>query len=266
MPAAPPDRGPFPLPRSARIALFASGRGSNLASLLAAFPPATSGAVSDADASHDRARDRADAHAGAAAPLARVALAIVNVPGAPAAERARAAGVPVRELPWRRGHGTRRAFEAAAQAALDHAGIDLICLAGFMRILSPAFTARWAGRIVNVHPSLLPAFRGLHAQRQALAAGVAESGCTIHLVDAGVDSGRILLQRRVPVRPDDDETTLAARILEQEHLAYPEAVRGLLRGQAACVAASGREADAATGPPAGAVTTGATHDRTEETP
>jgi len=109
--------------------------------------------------------------------------------------------------------------------------VDLICLAGFMRILSPGFTRRWAGRIVNVHPSLLPAFRGLHAQRQALQAGVTTTGCTIHLVDAGVDTGRIVLQRRVPVLPGDDESTLADRILDQEHVAYPEAVRRLLRGE-----------------------------------
>jgi phosphoribosylglycinamide formyltransferase-1 len=190
--------------------VFASGRGSNLASLLAAFPPR--GEANDAS-------------------LGRVALVLGNVPGAAAHQRAADAGVPARTIPWRRGEGDRETFETAAQAELDAHGIDLVCLAGFMRVLSPDFVTRWAGRIVNVHPSLLPAFRGLRAQRQALRAGVRESGCTIHLVDAGVDTGRVLLQRRVPVRPDDTEQTLAERILAEEHVAYPEAVRRLLRGE-----------------------------------
>lgn len=220
MPAGAPDAdprcSPFPLPRTARLAVLASGRGSNLASLLNAFP------AWDAPATDDRA---------ARQPLGRVVLMAGNVPGAPALARAQAAGVPARTIPWTRGEGDRVTFERELQASLDEHGVDLICLAGFMRILSPQFTQRWAGRIVNVHPSLLPAFRGLRAQRQALQAGAATSGCTIHLVDAGVDTGRIVLQRRVPVLPGDDEGTLADRILEQEHLAYPEAVRRLLRGQ-----------------------------------
>ncbi len=207
---------PFPLPRTARLAVLASGRGSNLASLLDAFP------AWEAPAEGDDA---------AGQPLGRVVLMVGNVPGAPALARARAAGVQARTIPWTREEGDRVTFERELQASLNDHGVDLICLAGFMRILSPAFTRRWAGRIVNVHPSLLPAFRGLHAQRQALQAGAATSGCTIHLVDAGVDTGRIVLQRRVPVLPGDDEATLAARILEQEHLAYPEAVRRLLRGE-----------------------------------
>ena len=205
---------PFPLPRTARLAILASGRGSNLASLLNAFPPRQ---ASDAPES--------------AMPPARVVLVASNVPGAPALARAEAADVHARTIPWTRQEGDRLAFERELQATLDHHGVDLICLAGFMRILSPGFTERWAGRIVNVHPSLLPAFRGLHAQRQALQAGVTTSGCTIHLVDAGVDTGRIVLQRRVPVLPGDDESALADRILDQEHLAYPEAVRRLLRGE-----------------------------------
>lgn len=209
---------PFPLPRTARLAVLASGRGSNLASLLDAFP------AWEAPAEGDDA---------AGQPLGRVVLMVGNVPGAPALARARAAGVQARTIPWTREEGDRVTFERELQASLNDHGVDLICLAGFMRILSPAFTRRWAGRIVNVHPSLLPAFRGLHAQRQALQAGAATSGCTIHLVDAGVDTGRIVLQRRVPVLPGDDEATLAARILEQEHLAYPEAVRRLLRGEVA---------------------------------
>ncbi len=219
---------PFPLPRTARLAVLASGRGSNLASLLNAFPPpeAPSGSAVSPDADSSR-----DADASTEPPPARVVLVVSNVPGAAALARAEAAGVAARPIAWMRRVGDRVTFERELQASLDEHGVDLICLAGFMRILSPAFTRRWAGRIVNVHPSLLPAFRGLHAQRQALQAGATTSGCTIHLVDAGVDTGRIVLQRRVPVLPDDDEHTLADRILEQEHLAYPEAVRRLLRGE-----------------------------------
>jgi phosphoribosylglycinamide formyltransferase-1 len=205
-----PANRPFPLARIARIAVFASGRGSNLASLLSAFPP----------------RDDEDE-----ATMGALALVVSNVPGAAALDRAADAGVPTRTVPWRKGEGDRATFEDAAQAELDAHGIDLVCLAGFMRVLSPEFVTRWAGRVVNVHPSLLPAFRGLRAQRQALRAGVRESGCTIHLVDAGVDTGRVLLQRRVPVLPNDTEQSLAARILAQEHVAYPEAVRRLLRGE-----------------------------------
>lgn len=194
----------FPLPRAARIAVLASGRGSNLASLLAAFP--------------------------AGDPVGRVVQVIVNVPGAGAVDRALAAGVPAATIPWTRGVGDRDAFEAEAQRLLDQAGVDLVCLAGFMRILSPEVTRRWQGRILNVHPSLLPAHRGLHPQRRALQAGDRESGCTIHLVDAGVDTGPIVLQRRVPILPDDDEAALTARILAEEHRAYPDAVRTVLRG------------------------------------
>lgn len=194
----------FPLPRPARIAVFASGRGSNLASLLHAFP------------SDD--------------PLGQVALVVVNVPGAPAAARATAAGIAVRTIPWTRDEGDRAQFEASVDGILRDFGIDLICLAGFMRILSADFTERWRGRIVNVHPSLLPRHRGLHPQRRALEAGDEASGCTIHAVDAGVDTGRILLQRRVAIEADDDEASLSERILQEEHRAYPEAVRRLLEG------------------------------------
>jgi len=106
-----------------------------------------------------------------------------------------------------------------------------VCLAGFMRILSPAFVGRHRGRLLNVHPSLLPAFRGLHAQRQALEAGVAESGCTVHFVDEGVDTGRIVVQRRVPVLEGDSEERLAERIRSEEHSAFVEAVKLVLSGR-----------------------------------
>ena len=195
---------PFPLDRQARLAVFASGRGSNLASLLAAFPP-------DGEE-----------------PLAAVRLVLADRAEAAALECAAAAGVTAVHIPFER---DREGFERRADAQLREHAIDLVCLAGFMRVLSPAFVATWEGRLLNVHPSLLPAFRGLHAQRQALAAGVRESGCTIHFVDAGVDTGHVIVQRRVPVLADDDEHSLAARILEQEHRAYPDAVRLVLRGE-----------------------------------
>lgn len=193
----------FPLYRPARLAVFASGRGSNLRSLAAAFPP------DDA--------------------LASVVLVVSNKPAAGALALAESHGIPARFVPF---GDDRDSFEHEADALLGAFEVDLICLAGFMRVLSPTFTARYAGRILNVHPSLLPLFPGLHAQQQALAAGVNESGCTVHFVDAGVDTGATIVQRRVPVLPDDTEETLSARILEEEHRAYPDAVRRVLTGQA----------------------------------
>ena len=193
----------FPLGRSARLAVFASGRGSNLGSLTAAFP------LGD--------------------PLASVALVLSNKRSAGALAFAESCGIPAYALPF---GNDRERFESEADALLAAFEIDLICLAGFMRVLSPEFTARHAGRLLNIHPSLLPVFPGLHAQRQALSAGATASGCTVHFVDAGVDTGIPIVQRRVPVLPDDTEATLAARILAEEHRAYPEAVRAVLTGQA----------------------------------
>lgn len=161
-------------------------------------------------------------------PLAEVVLVMSEKARARALETARAAGIEVRHLPW----SDRASFENAATALCEERGIDLICLAGFMKLLSPQFVMRWRGRLLNVHPSLLPAFRGLNAHRQALEAGASESGCSVHFVDAGVDSGKVILQRRVPIMPGDDEERLAQRILEQEHSAYPEAVRLVLAGRA----------------------------------
>ena len=200
----------FPLNRPARIAVFASGRGSNLDALMQAFP-----------AGHT---------------LAEVVLVMSDVEDAPAVKKASSQGITTCHHPFpprKRDVGGqgRVLFEAAATECLEHHHIDLICLAGFMRLLSPQFNARWRGRILNIHPSLLPAFPGLHPQRQALAAGVSESGCTVHFVDAGVDSGPTVLQRRVPVLPDDTEEALSARILTEEHHAYPEAIRRVLQGE-----------------------------------
>jgi phosphoribosylglycinamide formyltransferase-1 len=124
----------------------------------------------------------------------------------------------------------RGLFDGMLLKLLAEFGIDYVFLAGFMRILGPALVNEYWGRTLNIHPSLLPAFPGLRAQRQALAAGARESGCTVHFVDTGVDSGPIILQRTVPVMADDDEESLSARILEQEHLAYPEAARLVLSG------------------------------------
>lgn len=184
-----------------RIAVLLSGRGSNLVAL-------------------------ADAIARAEVP-ARIALVVSNVAAAPGLERARERGLPALALPHSDA-ASRAAHEASVAAALATAGAEWVCLAGYMRLLSSAFVARYRERILNVHPSLLPAFAGLHPQRQALAAGVRLSGCTVHLVDDGLDSGPIVAQRAVPVLDDDDEATLAARILIEEHRAYPEALRRLL--------------------------------------
>jgi phosphoribosylglycinamide formyltransferase-1 len=192
----------FPLERPARLAILASGRGSNLQALIESFGP---GDVQG-----------------------RVKLVVSDRERAPALERARLSGIDAYYVPW----VSRDSFEEELIRLLRRFEVDLICLAGFMRLLSPAFVSEYAGQIVNVHPSLLPRFPGLHPHRKALEAGAGESGCTVHFVDAGVDSGPVILQRRVPVLPDDDEETLATRILEQEHLAYPQAVRIVLAGQA----------------------------------
>ena len=150
-----------------------------------------------------------------------------NVEGAPGLEHARELGLPAVAIPHR-GERDRAAHEAKVLAALGAARSEWVCLAGYMRLLSGEFVARYRERILNIHPSLLPAFPGLHPQRQALEAGVRVSGCTVHLVDAGLDSGPIVHQRVVPVEDGDDEESLAARILVEEHRAYAEALKKLL--------------------------------------
>ncbi len=199
----------FPLGRSARLAVLASGAGSNLAALIAAYPP-----VADSG--------------GATGALASVVLAVSDVAEAPALARAQEAGARVQAILWT----TRDAFEAALLELLEAERIDLVCLAGFMRLLSPALTRRLTGRILNIHPSLLPAYRGLDALGRALADGVERTGCSVHYVDAGMDTGPVVLQREVAVQVDDTLATLTARVQEQEHLAYPEAVRLVLEGRA----------------------------------
>ncbi len=158
---------------------------------------------------------------------ARIVLVLSNVEGAPGLDRARELGLPALAVPHR-GEPGRQAHEEKVIAALKAAGAEWVCLAGYMRILSPAFVAAFPRRVVNIHPSLLPAFPGVDAQAQALAHGVKVSGCTVHLVDEGLDSGPIVVQRAVPVLDDDTPRTLSERILEQEHRAYPEALRRLL--------------------------------------
>lgn len=159
---------------------------------------------------------------------AEIALVVSNRPQAAGLAKARELGLPAVCLPHRPGRNHRAEHEAEVVRALEEARVEWICLAGYMRLLSPGFVGRFRGRILNIHPSLLPAFPGLDAQRQALEYGVKVTGCTVHLVDEGLDSGPIVLQRAVPVADGDTAEALAARILVEEHRAYPEALRRLL--------------------------------------
>jgi phosphoribosylglycinamide formyltransferase 1 len=161
---------------------------------------------------------------------ARIAVVISDREHAPAVARARAAGV---ETLWinPKDFPDRERFDAALVRELEARKVGLVCQAGFMRILSPTYVRAFAGRALNIHPSLLPAFPGLHPHRQALDHGVKVSGATVHFVEEGVDSGPIVLQSAVPIEPDDTEETLAARILEEEHRLYPAAVRLFAEGR-----------------------------------
>jgi phosphoribosylglycinamide formyltransferase-1 len=188
--------------KAPRVGVLISGRGSNLQALIDA--------------------ERAGALGGT------IGLVISNVAGAAGLERARAAGIPA--LVCAHGGRTRAEHDGELAERLRAAEVELVCLAGYMRLLSPAFIRGFAGRILNVHPSLLPAFPGLDAQRQALEHGVKVSGATVHLVEEALDAGPIVLQEAVPVMDDDTVETLAARILEAEHRIYPQAVRLVLEG------------------------------------
>lgn len=157
---------------------------------------------------------------------ADIVLVISNRPEAPGLAKARELGIPTAAVASK--GLSREEHEKRMLAALEQAQVDWVCLAGYMRLLSPQFVAAFPNRILNIHPALLPAFPGLDAQRQAWEYGVKVSGCTVHLVDAGCDTGPIVVQRVVEVRDDDTPETLAARILEQEHIAYPQALRLLL--------------------------------------
>ena len=160
---------------------------------------------------------------------ARPVLVVSNVPGAGGLAKAAALGVPTAVVNHR-DPPTREAFEAALDAALAPARPDIICLAGFMRVLTDGFVRRWEGRMLNIHPSLLPKYKGLHTHARALEAGDTEAGCTVHLVTAALDDGPILGQARVPVLADDTEAALAARVLEQEHRLYPAVLERFARG------------------------------------
>lgn len=165
---------------------------------------------------------------------AEVVLVVSNRSDAAGLDHARAAGIPHVVVPHR-DYPDRTAFDAAVTAELEKAGAEIVCLAGFMRLLSDAFVTRWHDRLINIHPSLLPAFKGIHAHRDALAAGVRFSGCTVHFVRLEMDSGPIIVQAAVPVAPDDSEETLAARVLEAEHRAYPLALELVASGRARAV-------------------------------
>lgn len=159
---------------------------------------------------------------------ARIAVVISNKADAPGIGIARQRGLSALEI-LSQGK-PREEHDHEVVAALKQHGVELVCLAGYMRLLSPWFVKQFPHRILNIHPSLLPAFPGLEAQEQAFAYGVKVSGCTVHFVDEELDHGAIIVQKAVPVRDEDDEHTLAARILEQEHLAYTEAINLVLRG------------------------------------
>ena len=160
---------------------------------------------------------------------ARIAVVISNKPDAGGLDTARRLSLTAKAIPSK--GVSREEHDRAVVAALQEHKVDLICLAGYMRLLSPWFVQQFPHRILNIHPSLLPAFPGLEAQQQAFAYGVRVSGCTVHFVDEELDHGAIIVQKAVLVRDDDDEHSLAARILAQEHIAYSEAIRIVLEGK-----------------------------------
>ena len=161
---------------------------------------------------------------------ARPVLVAANDPAAGGLDKARDMGVETAAVDHRAFGGDRAAFEAALMAELERAAPDIICLAGFMRVLGAGFVTRWQGRTLNIHPSLLPKYRGLDTHARAIAAGDTEAGCTVHLVTPALDDGPILGQARVPVMPGDSPDTLAARVLEQEHKLYPAVLRRFAAG------------------------------------
>lgn len=183
-----------------RIAILISGRGSNMEALLKAGLPA------------------------------QVCAVISNDPAAKGLASARSQGLPVLAIDHK-AHATRESFDAALAAAIDASGAELVVLAGFMRVLTAGFVEHYRGRLINIHPSLLPSFKGLHTHRQALDAGVRVHGCTVHFVTPELDHGPVIIQAAVPVLQDDDEDRLAARVLAEEHRIYPQAVRWLCEGR-----------------------------------
>lgn len=163
---------------------------------------------------------------------ARISLVIASNPAAAGLKKAAAAGIPA--ITVNRGEFSgKAAFEAEINDVLERYPVDLVCLAGFMHILSPAFVEKREGRLVNIHPSLLPAYKGLDTHSRVLEAGDSETGCTVHFVTAEMDAGPVIVQRTVPVHTGDTAETLAARVLEQEHKAYPEAIRRIAKSLSA---------------------------------
>ena len=191
--------------RKTRVAVLISGRGSNMVALLEA------------------AKDPAFP--------AEIVLVLSNRPEAAGLARAAAAGIPTQAIDHR-AFADRAGFDAALDAALRAAEIDLVCLAGFMRILTTEFVASWAGRMLNIHPSLLPLFKGTHTHRQALDAGVRLHGCTVHFVVPELDAGPIVAQAAIPVRQDDDPDSLADRVIVQERRLYPAVLALVACGRA----------------------------------
>ena len=187
-----------------KTAVLISGRGSNLQALI-------------------------DAQAEPGWP-AEIVLVISNEPGAKGLDRAEAAGIAAAVINHRDFDG-REPFDQAMTEAIEASGASFVCLAGFMRLLSDGFIDHWHDRLVNIHPSLLPAYKGLDVQQRVVDAGETEAGCTVHFVRPEMDTGPIILQARVPVLPDDDADTLAARILVQEHVIYPQALRLIAEGR-----------------------------------
>ncbi|MGC1106596.1 MAG: phosphoribosylglycinamide formyltransferase [Candidatus Acidiferrales bacterium] len=187
-----------------RIGVLLSGRGSNFEAL-------------------------ADSVSSGLIPNAEISVVVSHREGAPGIDRARARGIDARVIPSK--GLDREAYDRQVVAVLHEKKIDLVCLAGYMRLLSSYFVQAFRGRILNIHPSLLPAFPGLEAQRQALEHGVKFAGCTVHFVDENLDAGPIILQTAVPVRDDDTVDSLSARILGEEHRIYSEAVRIVLEGR-----------------------------------
>jgi phosphoribosylglycinamide formyltransferase-1 len=197
-----------------RVAVLISGRGSNMTALIEAA----------------EAKDYP----------AQITLVVSNRPDAPGLTRARAAGIATAVVDHTLFGEDREAFERALDGELRTQRIDLVCLAGFMRRLTPWFVARWSGRMLNIHPSLLPQFKGLHTHRRALEAGAKRHGATVHFVVPEVDAGPIVAQDSVAVREGDTEETLAERVLEVEHRIYPRALRAVAEGRAS-LAFSGEE-------------------------
>lgn len=187
-----------------RIGVLLSGRGSNFEAL-------------------------AESVASGRIPNAEIAIVLGNREGAPGLDRAKARGIPARAIPSK--GLEREAYDRQVVAVLNEHRVELVCLAGYMRLLSPFFVSSFPNRILNIHPSLLPSFPGLESQRQALEYGVKFAGCTVHFVDENLDAGPIVLQAVVPVVDGDTEETLSARILREEHRIYSEAVRIVLEGR-----------------------------------